>query len=179
MLAPASAASDLNVWPFRAIMHLPCQTIVAYLVLLPLVSAFYPSDPTWLVSRQSTEAHSVLPIRSLDVEAGVLTLPLRRTLIKRDSIYKIDRSKPPKQADSVAVDQDGTDMSYMVSVMLGSSSKQINLLLDSAASNTWVMGSSCKTDACTVHNTFGPQDSKTLVVSRHCTALPARINMFP
>lgn len=35
------------------------------------------------------------------------------------------------------------------------------MLLDSGAGTTWVMGSDCQSQACTMHNTFGPSDSKT------------------
>ena len=36
--------------------------------------------------------------------------------------------------DSVAVDQDGNDLSYMVAVTIGDSKEEYHLLLDSAAS---------------------------------------------
>lgn len=39
------------------------------------------------------------------------------------------------------------------------------MLVDSAASNTWVMGSNCTTDACKEHNTFGKGDSTSLIIS--------------
>lgn len=35
------------------------------------------------------------------------------------------------------------------------------MLLDTGAGTTWVMGSDCKSQACTTHNAFGPSDSKT------------------
>lgn len=36
------------------------------------------------------------------------------------------------------------------------------LLVDTGATNAWVMGSSCKSKSCGVHNTFGKEDSTTL-----------------
>lgn len=35
------------------------------------------------------------------------------------------------------------------------------MLLDTGASTTWVMGSTCTSKSCLMHNTFGPDDSKT------------------
>jgi hypothetical protein len=146
----------------------PNSIVACLLSLLALVSAFYPEDPAWGAPGGRRAAHrrdsEAVQSRGAETEQS-LTLPLRRVRIQqRDSIYKIVPSKPPKQENSVSVNQDGSDNSYMVSVALGSSSKPFDLLLDSAASNTWVMGSNCKTEACSVHNTFGPEDSKTLIV---------------
>ncbi|KAF2471599.1 acid protease [Lindgomyces ingoldianus] len=50
----------------------------------------------------------------------------------------------------------------MVSVTFGDSKEEYHLLLDSAASNTWVMGQDCKSEACGAHNTFGEGDSTSL-----------------
>lgn len=36
------------------------------------------------------------------------------------------------------------------------------MLVDTGATNAWVMGSSCKSQACGVHHTFGSEDSSTL-----------------
>ncbi|KAF2117812.1 aspartic peptidase domain-containing protein [Lophiotrema nucula] len=50
----------------------------------------------------------------------------------------------------------------MVAVKFGESTEEYHLLLDSAASNTWVMSEKCTTDACSTHNSFGNGDSSTL-----------------
>ncbi|KAF2025455.1 acid protease [Setomelanomma holmii] len=50
----------------------------------------------------------------------------------------------------------------MVAVTIGDSKEEYHLLLDSAASNTWIMGQDCSTEACKTHNTFGKGDSSTL-----------------
>jgi len=47
-------------------------------------------------------------------------------------------------------------------VGFGSSPKPLYMLLDTGAGTTWVMGSLCTTAACTMHNSYGPDDSKTL-----------------
>jgi hypothetical protein len=50
----------------------------------------------------------------------------------------------------------------MVAVTIGDSSDEYHMLLDSAASNTWVMGQDCESEACKTHATFGKGDSSTL-----------------
>jgi hypothetical protein len=64
----------------------------------------------------------------------------------------------------VAIDQDGRDISYVVAVTFGDGKEEYNLLLDSAASNTWIMSQDCDSEACKMHNTFGKGDSSTLTV---------------
>jgi len=136
--------------------------------ILPTVMAFYPyhlkegSGGSEQI-RRATFHHT--QASNLDVPRRPLTLPLRRMPVQpRQNQYKILSSVDPKQKNSVAVDQDGKDLSYMVAVTFGSSKEEYHLLLDSGASNTWVMGETCKTDACTRHNTFGKGDSDTLKV---------------
>jgi hypothetical protein len=82
----------------------------------------------------------------------------------RQNGYNIVNSNDPKQANSVAIDQDGGDLSYMVAVTIGDSKEEYHLLMDSAASNTWVMGQDCLSDACKTHTTFGKGDSSSLKV---------------
>ncbi|KAF2840841.1 acid protease, partial [Patellaria atrata CBS 101060] len=96
---------------------------------------------------------------------GTFSVPLRRTSIKRDNIFNIISAKPPTQMNSIGVDQDGTDFSYFSSFKFGSSEEEYHLLIDSAASNSWVMGSECINSACEAHNTFGEGDSDTLTIT--------------
>ncbi|KAI8634169.1 aspartic peptidase domain-containing protein [Xylariaceae sp. FL1651] len=79
----------------------------------------------------------------------------------RDNQYRVDKAQDPTVSNSAGIDQDGTDYSYFAEVKFGSGSKSLYMLLDTGASTTWVMGSSCTSNACTKHNTFGPDDSKT------------------
>ncbi|KAF2833395.1 acid protease [Ophiobolus disseminans] len=50
----------------------------------------------------------------------------------------------------------------MVAVTIGDSKEEYQMLLDSAASNTWVMSQGCTTEACKTHTTFGKDDSSSL-----------------
>jgi cathepsin D len=67
--------------------------------------------------------------------------------------------------NAMAIDEDGQDFSYFSKVKFGSKGKDMWMLLDTGAANTWVMGSNCTTSACLAHDTFGTQDSSTLQVT--------------
>lgn len=159
-------------------MHTSLPTWLALsAALLHPASAFYPyqygDDSTPSRSRRAG------PIAQPEANARAITLPIRRvasSLSTRQNAYTIVNSDDPRQANSVAIDQDGGDLSYMVAVTLGDSKEEYHLLLDSAASNTWVMGDECQSDACKRHNTFGTSDSNSLkvclvlVIPRFCEA---------
>jgi len=80
---------------------------------------------------------------------------------KRANTYSIMSAATPSQTNSAGIDQDGTDFSYFAQVYLGTKSTPYNMLLDSGAGQTWVMGSTCTSGPCKLHNTFGPSDSTT------------------
>jgi hypothetical protein len=131
---------------------------------LPTATAFYPyhygDDSPPSNSRRNIPQTSTSNV-------GSITLPLRRvptSLQSRQNAYSIVNSKDPKQDNSVAIDQDGQDLSYMVAVTIGDSKEEYHLLLDSAASNTWVMAQDCTSEACKTHSTFGTGDSSSLKV---------------
>jgi hypothetical protein len=146
----------------------PSTWLALSAAILPTATAFYPyhygdDSPTSNSRRtlpQSPNARS---------DVGSITLPIRRVPTSsqfrtRQNAYNIVNSNDPKQPNSVAIDQDGGDLSYMVAVTIGDSKEEYHLLMDSAASNTWVMGQDCTTDACKTHNTFGKGDSSSLKV---------------
>lgn len=133
--------------------------------LWPTVAGFYPYQYD---DGSTTTSSSRRSDRLSKAASNSITLPLRRVPAslrsRQQNTYKIVNSKEPAQANSVAIDQDGNDLSYMVAVSIGDSKEEYHLLLDSAASNTWVMGADCKTDACATHETFGKGDSSSLKV---------------
>ncbi|KAI8934379.1 hypothetical protein NX059_009115 [Plenodomus lindquistii] len=140
-------------------------TLPTYVLLSALLSqtatAFYPYTPTDSPpSSKSRRIPSPNAPRTID-GARSLTLPLHR-ISTRQNAYNIVNSNDPKQDNSVAIDQDGEDLSYMVAVTFGDSKEEYHLLLDSAASNTWVMGQECASAACSTHTTFGKGDSSSL-----------------
>jgi hypothetical protein len=127
-------------------------------------SPFYPyPPPTTETDHTSNGSPRVLPPRNTD--SGAMRISLQRRPAKRQNKFNIVPADSPKQATSAGVDQDGTDFSYFAGFKFGASSKTFFLLLDSAASNTWVMSSDCSSSACRIHTTFGPSDSSSLKVS--------------
>lgn len=85
--------------------------------------------------------------------------------VKRADKYEIVKGTQPKQANSVAIDQDGTDYSYLFTIQVGASGKAMQMLIDTGAANTWMMGSDCFSEPCLAHNTFGAKDSTSLRVT--------------
>ena len=81
--------------------------------------------------------------------------------IKRNNGFNIVTAAKPIQTNSAPIDEDGTDFSYFAPISFGSRETLMYMLVDTGAANTWVMGSSCNTEACKNHNTFGEQDSTT------------------
>ena len=85
--------------------------------------------------------------------------------MQRDNDFKVASAPSPSQTNSLTILDDGTDFSYFATVDFGSNNTPLQLLLDSGAANTWVMGSDCTTKSCETHTTYGPSDSTTLKVT--------------
>ncbi|KAL8932368.1 MAG: hypothetical protein Q9211_006355 [Gyalolechia sp. 1 TL-2023] len=85
--------------------------------------------------------------------------------VKRDNHYDFVTASPPTQTNSESIHNDGTDFSYFAGIDFGSSGKTMYMLVDTGAANTWVMGSECKSEICTDHNTFGASDSTSIEVA--------------
>jgi hypothetical protein len=62
---------------------------------------------------------------------------------------------------AAGINQDGTDYSYFIKAEVGSKNKQIYMLLDTGAGSSWVMGADCTDAPCSMHTTFGQDDSST------------------
>jgi hypothetical protein len=128
----------------------------ALALLLEPSAAFYPYTFPDAVPTETK--------RSSRIEQRSLTVPLQRVRIKRNNAFRIIYAQGTTGATTAGINQDGADLSYMVSLQFGSTKKAMNMLLDSAAINMWVMSSTCTTAVCAVHNTFGGSDSTTLQV---------------
>lgn len=125
-------------------------------------SSFHSSTPAETDGAHTASPESIYQPRNTD--SGDMRISLQRRPAKRQNKFNVLTADTPKQSNSAGVNQDGTDFSYFASFKFGASSKIFFLLLDSAASNTWVMSSDCTTDACGIHNTFGRSDSSSLQV---------------
>jgi hypothetical protein len=152
-------------------MHTSLPTWLALsAAILPTATAFYPyhyDSGSTSSSSASSQRRTSRVQPSSNTNTRSKTLPLRRIpapIRPRENIYNIVNSNNPSQEHSLAIDQDGSDLSYMVAVTFGDSKEEYHLLLDSAASNTWVMGQDCSSEACKMHTTFGKGDSTSLKV---------------
>lgn len=151
-------------------MHLPIEKLAVGCALVSTATAFYPYERGH--GGNSGNTRRVVPSEAIAANTNEeprrsVTLPLRRisTVVSRANQYDISKSNEPKMKNSEAVHQDKNDNTYMVAVNIGTSKEEYLLLLDSAASNTWIMSEDCKTDACAKHTTFGKGDSSSLKVS--------------
>ena len=86
-------------------------------------------------------------------------------LAKRTNTYSIATAATPSATNAVGIDQDGTDFSYFVEAKFGDKDAPMLMLLDTGAGTTWVMGTDCGSTACSMHSSFGPDDSTTLKTS--------------
>jgi cathepsin D len=80
----------------------------------------------------------------------------------RDNHYTVVQGDPPTAPNSIAIDDDGNDYSYFISMDVGAENKTMWMLLDTGGNNSWMFGSNCTANACAMHNTFGTNDSNTL-----------------
>lgn len=78
---------------------------------------------------------------------------------KRSNTYSVMAPAIPSQSMSAGIYQDGTDFSYFVQASLGSSNTPMYMLLDTGAATTWVMGKTCTSDPCKIHNAFDSSSS--------------------
>ncbi|KAK4102657.1 acid protease [Parathielavia hyrcaniae] len=81
-------------------------------------------------------------------------------LEKRKNTYAVSEPTTPTTPNSAGIYQYGPDYSYFIKVQVGSAQQQFFMLLDTGASNTWLMGSNCKSEACLMHDTFDPSSSE-------------------
>ncbi|RYP50120.1 hypothetical protein DL768_004324 [Monosporascus sp. mg162] len=82
---------------------------------------------------------------------------------RRENEHDVMKAEEPTASNSAGIHQDGTDFSYFLEVKLGAEGKPLYMLLDTGASTTWVMGANCTSEACTTHDSFGPDDSSSFV----------------
>ncbi|KAF2424812.1 acid protease [Tothia fuscella] len=135
------------------LQHLQSKRIPSHAFSLPASE----EEPTSKTSAQAVE-------RPRSSNHSPLRMLIKRILRPRQNSFNVIDAGDPKQGNSIGIDQDGTDFSYFSAFKFGNSNEEYYLLLDSAASNTWVMAAGCTSNACGVHNILGPSDSSTLSV---------------
>jgi cathepsin D len=129
-------------------------------LLATCVSAFYPYHQD--SETKNKRFYPLAPERPSD-DQDVYTIDVRR--VRRQNAFNIVESTDPTQPHSLAVHQDGQDYSYLSTLGFGSKGQEMHMLIDTGSTNTWVFGSDCKSAACSIHNTFGKDDSSTLTTN--------------
>ena len=81
---------------------------------------------------------------------------------RNDNKFSILASNKATSPNALAIDQDGSDYSYLSTFQFGSKAQPMYMLIDTGSPSTWVFGTECKSDSCTMHNTYGPEDTTTL-----------------
>ncbi|RDA85467.1 hypothetical protein CP532_1023 [Ophiocordyceps camponoti-leonardi (nom. inval.)] len=153
--------------------------VVQLALCVTAIFAFFPYQPGWHKEKQGITfeitSHAVKgdDVPSDGPPAGVTRMSSKyggpRNVemvtndahVKRDNRYNIQKAVDPRQPLTAGINQDGTDFAYFVKVGLGSKKKELYMLLDTGAGSSWVMGPGCKDKACSMHSTFGPNDSDT------------------
>jgi hypothetical protein len=87
------------------------------------------------------------------------------SLDRRDNEYDIMEAEVSGDKLTEGIHQDGTDYSYFLQAQFGSKGKELYLLVDTGAGSSWVMGSNCNSEACSLHDSFGVEDSDTFKAS--------------
>ncbi|KAF5596880.1 hypothetical protein FPCIR_3872 [Fusarium pseudocircinatum] len=171
-------------------------SLLAQLALASSAHAFFPYSPSWRVDvgqkrmarspksvgngggvrmdikQRSPQASQPITERAAHEAARLIakhaggSIPDTSTLLKRDNKYDVMEATESTKKHTQGVDQDGTDYSYFIEVEVGSKKKTMYMLIDTGAGSSWVMGTSCSSKACEMHNTFGEGDSDSLEVSK-------------
>ena len=148
-------------------------------LLASSVSAFYPyhsgdqggsdgKDKRFIPIAPPDQGSDNTGVVTLDIKkipvciARLCRCPYLQLQTKRDNAFPVVLSNKPSSANALAIDQDGSDFSYFSTLKFGSKGQDMYMLIDTGSANTWVMGSSCTSSACKIHNTFGSDDSSTL-----------------
>lgn len=145
----------------------PSSFLAVLLAVSTPALAFYPYHLETLLenSKDARVRNAPRAENAKDITRGSINLPLRRTPVKRQTPqYTIISALEPTQTGSAGIDTVPGDFIYIVDMKYGSSNKEFHMLVDTAASNTWVMSSSCTTEICKAHNTLGQSDSPSLEV---------------
>lgn len=131
------------------------------------VSAFYPyQQHTDSKNSEGGNEKRFIPIqqRPGQPDDGLLRADLLRVpRVKRDNRFAITASNPPTFGpNALAIDQDGSDYSYLSTIKFGSKAQPMHMLVDTGSSNTWVFGTDCQSSTCQIHNLFGKENSTSL-----------------
>ncbi|KAK5073924.1 hypothetical protein LTR64_006936 [Lithohypha guttulata] len=145
-------------------MHYPQTWLLAVLSLSSYVSAFYPYNRDNNGKSQRAEKRFYPIAQAAQSRNGVVKVDVHKVPVqKRDNQFSVVLSNPATSGpNALAIHQDGSDYSYFSTFRFGSQGQEMFMLIDTGSANTWVFSSDCLSETCSIHNTFGKEDSTTL-----------------
>lgn len=93
-------------------------------------SPFYVWKSPTPESGDGSDSAPTLRIRRDPPQLNAKREARRGKAIKRENAYKVLSSDPPSEPNSMAIDQDGSDISYFSTIKFGSEGKPLKMLLD-------------------------------------------------
>ncbi|EEH08794.1 aspartyl protease [Histoplasma capsulatum G186AR] len=170
--------------------HLPPLLLLLLVLSIDVVSAFFPYNPVAntdadgggdnllrLPSSRGLVKERFYPYSPSKSRGGQVSPqrdakePVKLDIIKvrgnarRRNVFQVFSADPTTLPQSLPIDTDGFDYSYFSVMYFGSERQAMFMLMDTGASNTWLISSNCTLQPCKMHNTFGIEDSNSLSVS--------------
>lgn len=106
--------------------------------------------------------HEELTKRGMESGLEIMSADLGK---RGSNNFQVAAATVPTLANTVALDEDGKDVSYFSTVTVGSNAKSFRVVMDSGSSDLWVPASDCTAAACQTHSSLGASDSTTLKIS--------------
>ncbi|OJD10915.1 hypothetical protein AJ78_08196 [Emergomyces pasteurianus Ep9510] len=119
-----------------------------------LKKRFYSYSPSTIIGKGS-------PQRDVkgSVKLDIIKVPGKA---RRQNSFNVFHADPTTVPHSLPISSDGFDYSYFSVIHFGSKRQPMWMLIDTGASNTWLISSNCTLEPCKMHNTFGSEDSDSL-----------------
>lgn len=144
-------------------MH-PLLHLLTTIVLADYANAFVPyKHPVGAGSALHSFNHRSISATKRSSQSRSIE---RKKHLKRENEFDINSAVTPSQSNSVGINYDKAGDLYFSVAKFGTGDEEYQLLIDTGATESWVMSSSCEAEACSLHTTLGPEDSSTLKVCR-------------
>ena len=158
----SSQPNDLDVQLHNSLIMHPLLYLLATLVLADHAIAFVPyKHPVDAGSAGSGLRSLNRRSTSAIKRSGQFRSTERKKHLKRENEFDINMAITSSHPNSVGINYDEAGDLYFSTAKFGTSDEEYQLLIDTGATESWVMGSSCKVEACSLHTTLGPEDSTT------------------
>lgn len=174
-LVLARDATPINHWPTTSGFTMYIERLPDDLSVHPVIKR--EQERNRISRRRSIEAgvlsgrdhamailrhHAELKKRGI---ASGLDIPVKSQSKRGVNNFEVSPAIAPTISKTVALDEDGADVSYFSTVRIGSQSKAFRVVMDSGSSDLWIPAGDCASTACQNHATLAAGDSTTLKIS--------------